>query len=240
MKPFRLVESVATPDGRELTLHRRDDDFHIDLDGLNLMSSRAHGSEEEMVRMAFEALGDRTPRRILIGGLGMGYTLRATLDALDEENPDGAPAEVVVAEAFTPVAAWNRGPLAHLAGRPLDDPRVRVVIGDVADRIEEAANGGGAWDLLLLDVDNGPEAFTLDQNQQLYTDAGLRRIARALAPSGALAVWSAHDDPAFTRRLGKAGFEARARRLRARSCGKGPRHVICVGSLRSSARAPRR
>lgn len=230
MKPFRLVESVATPDGRELSLHRRGEDFHIDLDGLNLMSSRAHGSEEEMVRMAFEARGEARSRSILVGGLGMGYTLRATLESLDEGVEAGGAAEVIVAEAFSPVVAWNRGRLGPLANHPLDDPRVRVVIGDVADRIEEASKGAGAYDLLLLDVDNGPEAFTLDRNRRLYTEAGLRRIVLALAPGGVLAVWSAHEDPDFTHRLGRAGFEATTLRLRARSCGKGSRHVIFLAT----------
>lgn len=233
MKPFLLVESVVTPDARTLSLHRRGDDFHIQLDGLNLMSSRAHGSEEEMVRMAFEAHRGGPPQRILIGGLGMGYTLRATLDALDETATPRAETEVVVAEAFAAVESWSRGPLATLAGRPLDDARVRVVVGDVAERIGEAASGAGTYDLILLDVDNGPEAFTLDANRHLYTEEGLRRTARALAPDGVLAVWSAHDDADFTRRLGRAGFEARTRRLRARSCGKGSRHAIFLASPRS-------
>lgn len=228
MKPFRLLECVVTRDNRELALYQRGGDFHIHVDGLDLMSSRSHGSEEEMARMALEALGDRPARRVLVGGLGMGFTLRATLDALTARG--GTAAELVVAEAFPAVVAWNRGPLAHLAGRPLEDPRARVVVGDVADRLAAAAAGEGAseepYDLILLDVDNGPEAFTLEGNEHLYTEKGLQRIARALVPGGVLAVWSAHDDPRFTHRLRKAGFDTRTRRLRARACGKGERHVI--------------
>lgn len=233
MKPFRLVERVVTADGRELTLHQRGGDFHIHLDGLNLMSSRAHGSEEEMARMALEAWGGDTSPRVLIGGLGMGYTLRAALDALRAGGERRQGAAVVVAEVFPAVVEWNRGPLAHLAGRPLDDPATRILVGDVAEAIAEAAarpSGAGAYDLILLDVDNGPEAFTLDDNRRLYTDAGLRQVVRALAPGGVLAVWSAGDDPGFTRRLRKAGLEARARHLRARTCGKGARHAIFLAA----------
>lgn len=230
MKPFRLLECVVTPDNRELTLYQRGGDFHIHVDGLDLMSSRSHGSEEEMARMALEALDRRPAPRLLIGGLGMGYTLRATLDALTERG--GRAADVVVAEAFPSVVAWNRGPLEHLADRPLADPRVRVVVGDVGERIAEAADGadrpGGTapFDVILLDVDNGPEAFTLEENRRLYSERGLDRLRRALTPGGVLTVWSAHDHPPFLQRLRKAGFQARTRHLRARTCGKGERHVI--------------
>jgi len=230
MKPFRLLECVVTRDNRELTLYQRGADFHIHVDGLDLMSSRSHGSEEEMARMALEALDGRPAPRLLVGGLGMGFTLRATLDALTERG--GKAADVVVAEAFPAVVDWNRGPLGHLAQRPLRDPRVQVVVGDVGERIAEAAEGAGteeragAYDVILLDVDNGPEAFTLEQNRRLYSERGLDRIARALTPGGVLAVWSAHDHPPFLQRLRKAGFRARTRHLRARTCGKGERHVI--------------
>lgn len=231
MKPFRLLECVVTRDNKELTLYQRGGDFHIHVDGLDLMSSRSHGSEEEMARMALEALGGRPGPRMLIGGMGMGFTLRATLDALSERG--GPAADLVVAEAFPAVIAWNRGPLAHLAGRPLADPRVRVIEGDVADRIADAADGTDRpYDVILLDVDNGPEAFTLEGNDRLYTDRGVARLHRALAPKGVLAVWSAHDHPPFTHRLRKAGFEARTRRLRARACGKGERHVIFLATRR--------
>lgn len=230
MKPFRLLECVTTRDNRELTLYQRGGDFHIHVDGLDLMSSRSHGSEEEMARMAIEALDGRPAPRLLVGGLGMGFTLRATLDALTARG--GPPAEVVVAEAFPAVVEWNRGPLSHLAARPLEDPRVRVVVGDVGEAITEAAGGGGAYDVVLLDVDNGPEAFTLEHNRHLYGTRGLERLASALAPGGVVAVWSAHDHPPFLARLGKAGFQARTRRLRARSCGKGERHVIFLAQLR--------
>lgn len=246
MKPFRLLDCVVSRDGRELTLYRRGDAFYIQIDGYDLMSSRAHGSEDALARLALEALGNggrgrRTGRanrspRILVGGLGMGFTLRAVLDLLGKPprgTPSGPEAEVVVAEAFPAVVEWNRGPLAHLADRPLGDPRVRVVEGDVADRLAEAAEGAGGhrpYDVILLDVDNGPEAITLEDNSRLYTPRGLGQAFRALAPGGVLAVWSASNDPPFTDRLRRAGFEVAVRRARERACGKGATHVIFVAT----------
>lgn len=261
MKPFRLLDCVVSRDGRELTLYQRGDAFYIQIDGYDLMSSRAHGSEDALARLALEALGtggrglragraNQAPR-ILVGGLGMGFTLRAVLDLLDgvpagssagEAGPrsparDAGPArrpgdpepEVVVAEAFPAVVEWNRGPLAHLAKRPLGDPRVRVVEGDVADRLAEAsegAEGHRSYDVVLLDVDNGPEAITLEGNSRLYTPKGLARTFQALTPGGILAVWSASGDPPFADRLRRAGFDVKTRRARERACGKGATHVI--------------
>lgn len=262
MKPFRLLDCVVSRDGRELTLYQRGDAFYIQIDGYDLMSSRAHGSEDALARLALEALGnggrgrragraDQAPR-ILVGGLGMGFTLRAVLDLLDgvpagssageagpspardagpARRPGGPEPEVVVAEAFPAVVEWNRGPLAHLADRPLGDPRVRVVEGDVADRLAEAAEGAEGhrpYDVVLLDVDNGPEAITLEDNSRLYTPRGLGQAFRALAPGGVLAVWSASKDPPFADRLRRAGFEVTVRRARERACGKGATHVIFV------------
>lgn len=237
MKPFRLLDSVVTRDGVELTLHQRGEAFYIQIDGYDLMSSRAHGSEDELARLALAEVrtgdggrpGGAGPR-VLVGGLGMGFTLRATLDALGERSPSGKGAEVVVAEAFDAVVAWNRGPLAHLAGRPLADPRVRVVVGDVAERLAEVGEETVAFDVILLDVDNGPEAITLEANEHLYTDRGVGRAYRALAPGGALAVWSAHDDPRFAQRLRRAGFRVETHRVSERHGGKGGRHTIFVAT----------
>lgn len=244
MKPFRLLDCVVSRDGRELALYQRGDAFYIQIDGYDLMSSRAHGSEDALARLALEALGtgdrgrpagrgNRTPR-ILVGGLGMGFTLRAVLDLLGEP-PRGTPAgpepEVVVAEAFPAVVEWNRGPLAHLAGRPLGDPRVRTVVGDVADRLAEAAEGAEGhrpYEVILLDVDNGPEAITLEGNSRLYTSRGLGQALRALTPGGVLAVWSASHDRPFADRLRRAGFDVAVRRARERACGKGATHVLFV------------
>lgn len=230
MKPFRLLDSVVTRDGVELTLHRRGEAFYIQIDGYDLMSSRAHGSEDELARLALTEVrtGNGAGLRVLVGGLGMGFTLRATLDALGGRTPTGRDAEVVVAEAFPAVVEWNRGPLAHLAGRPLADRRVRVVVGDVAERLAEAGDEAAPFDVILLDVDNGPEAITLRGNSRLYTDRGLARAYRALAPGGALAVWSAHDEPRFAKRLRKAGFRVAIHKVSERHGGKGGRHTIFV------------
>ncbi len=221
MKPFETLGSVTTRDGLDLVLSERDGVFQIRLDGRELMSSRAHGSEAALARLAQEAIrGVRAPR-ILVGGLGMGFTLRAALDAFPPS------ARLVVAEVFPEVVAWNRGPLAHLASRPLSDRRVRVLETDVATALEP-----GRYDAVLLDVDNGPAAFTLESNAGLYTVEGLRRIARSLTPGGVLALWSADVEPAFERRLRRAGLASRRERVPARGPGGGPRHTIYLASVR--------
>lgn len=212
---------MVTPDGRELVLYQQRDTFLIQIDSEDLMTSRAHGSEEEMARLAFAALEPRRPRRVLVGGLGMGFTLRATLDLL----PERGRAKVVVAEMFPAVIAWNRGPLAHLARRPLDDPRVEVVAADVGELLAATTD---RFDVVLLDVDNGPDAMTLESNRHLYSDRGVERLHRALTGGGVVAVWSAGDDPRFTRRLRRAGFDARTHRVRERP-GKGAHHVVFLG-----------
>lgn len=215
MQPLEILGRVTTPDGKELVLYRRSGRFHIRVDGLELMSSRPEGSEEVLAELACAGLTGAP--RVLIGGLGMGYTLRAALDVLPPR------ARVEVAEVFPAVVAWNRGPLAPLAGRPLDDPRVEVFTGDVAARLES----GDAYDVILLDVDNGPEAFTLGSNARLYGDAGLARIYRRLPAAGVLAVWSADPSRAFMQRLRKAGFAARSVTVPARRT-RGPKHTIFV------------
>jgi len=222
MKPHRVLDCITTPDGWELVLYQRGDDFLIQVDGHDLMSSRIHGSEEELARLALSTLGPRPAPRILIGGLGMGFTLRAALDRLDALHPQ-IEASLVVAEFFPAVVAWNRGPLAHLADSPLDDPRVRIEVGDVAEVLDASP---GAFDVILLDVDNGPDALTLDSNRHLYSSRGLGRLHRALASGGVLAVWSAFHDPAFSGRLVRAGFAVNTCRVRARGSGKGAWYVI--------------
>ena len=221
MQPLRILDCVVTADERELVLYQRGDTFLIQIDRDDLMGSRAHGSEEEMARLAFAKLGDRPAPRALVGGLGMGFTLRATLDQLDAHR-DG---RVVVAEVFPAVVEWNRGSLAHLAKHPLDDPRVQVEENDVGEIL---ASSPGSFDVVLLDVDNGPDAMTLESNRYLYGSRGLERAHRALTPGGVLAVWSAADDPNFTARMRKVGFDARPHYARERP-GKGARHTIFVG-----------
>jgi spermidine synthase len=222
MKPQLLLDQSRTPDGQEIVLYERDGVFAIRVGGLELMSSRAHGSEEALARMACAELGDATRPRVLIGGLGLGYTLRAALDALPET------AEVTVVEFFSAVVEWGRGPLASLADRPLEDPRVTIVIGDVFDVLAASAI---AYDAVVLDVDNGPAALTLEGNERLYRGAGLGLVAEALSAGGVLAVWSADPDPGFGRRLRCAGFDVRSEAVRARE-GKGPRHTIFVARRR--------
>lgn len=221
MQPRRILDCVVTPDGRELVLYRRGDAYLIEIDAYDLMSSRAHGSEEELARRALAALDHRPAPRVLIGGLGMGFTLRAALDALAGRRQ----ARVVVAEVFPAVVEWNRRWFGDLAGRPLDDPRAKVEVADVAALFAAEP----PWDVILLDVDNGAEALTLDRNRHLYTTAGVERLHRALAPGGVLAVWSTTDDVPFADRLQRGGFKVATHRVAARSGGKGGRHVVFVG-----------
>ena len=220
MKPWELLGRTSTSDGREMRLSKRDTEYAIFVDNKLLMSSRMHGSEEELAALACATARTAAAPRVLVGGLGMGFTLRATLDLL----PAGA--DVVVAELVPAVIEWNRGPLAPLAGRPLDDRRVRVEAGDVAETMRRHP---GAFDAILLDVDNGPTAFTTDTNAGLYGNAGVMRARDALAPGGTLAVWSAWEDRKFEQRLQYYGFRVSVSRVRARLKKGGPRHTIFVG-----------
>lgn len=228
MLPSRTLDCVTTPDGRELVLYQRGDVFHITVDRWELMSSRAHRSEEELARLAIEALGGTAAPRVLVGGLGMGFTVRAALDALDAAGARAGArpqARVTVAEVFAAVIEWNRGPLAPLAGAPLADPRVEVQHTDVAALLEREAG----FDAVLLDVDNGPEALSIEGNERLYSPAGVRRLHRAVAPGGVAAVWSSDDVPRFASRLEAGGFAVSTHRVTARASGKGHRHVVFLG-----------
>ncbi len=218
MKAFETLDRFTTPDGRELTFHRRDGDYFVYLDGDELMSSRAPGSERALAELACDGLGDRP--RVLIGGLGLGFTLRAALDVL----PAGA--EVVVAELFAKVIEWNRSWLPDLQGRALTDRRTRIARADVWDLVEREA----PWDVLLLDVDNGPEAWCFEANSRLYDRPGLERIKAALAPGGVAAFWAAQADPRFLKTLRKAGFDARRHTVRAHR-GRGARHTVFLARL---------
>ena len=219
MKPWILLDSAPIPGGGELHLWQHVRDFVIRVGRDELMSSIVHGSEEALASLACARLGGRPALRVLVGGLGMGFTAAAALRAV------GADGRVVVAELIPAVVAWNRGPLAHLAGAPLSDPRLSVAVGDVADLLRTAV---GAYDAILLDVDNGPRSMTTGSNNWLYTAAGLAKTRRALRPGGVLAVWSAGGDEAFTTRLKQVGFTVEV--VPARSSGsKGSRHVIWIG-----------
>jgi spermidine synthase len=204
-----------------MALMRRDREYVILAGGKSLMSSRMHGSEEALAALGCETARTLESPCVLVGGLGMGFTLRATLDLLPRD------AAVVVAELVPAIVDWNRGPLGPLAGRPLNDPRVRVEIGDVGAALR---TGAGRFDAALLDVDNGPDAFTTSDNAALYTDRGLAAAKAALKPGGVLAVWSAWEDRKFEQRLRYAGFTVRVERVRARLDKGGPYHTIFLAS----------
>ena len=230
MKPWELLAEARTPDGTLMSLTRRDTELVIMAGGKILMSSRMHGSEEAMAEMALKRLGRRTVGEqgqpalaeacILIGGLGLGYTLRATLDLLPDD------ATIVVAELIPAIVEWHRGPLAALAGEPTSDKRVQIEVKDVVATLRSNA---GRFDAILLDIDNGPEAFTESSNAGLYNDRGIATIRTALKPGGMLAVWSAWEDRRFEQRLKYAGFKVEVERVRARLKKGGPRHTIFLG-----------
>jgi spermidine synthase len=225
MRKTVILDSVLTPDGGELVLTQRDDLFTIRVDGVDLMSNRSHGSEEELARLGFAVLGACTTPRVLIGGLGMGFTLRAVLDQLTPASGAG----VVVAELFPGVIGWNRTWLGPLASHPLDDPRVQIFEGNVGDVLTASP---GTYDLVLLDVDNGPNALVVDANHHLYTRRGVQTLHAALRPGGVAAVWSAGHDVQFADRLHRGGFEVEVHQVTARAGGKGDRHVIFLGQKR--------
>ncbi|HXC49761.1 MAG TPA: hypothetical protein VN634_02645 [Candidatus Limnocylindrales bacterium] len=209
------------PGGALLTLHEEGAGFVVRIGNEVLMSSRLHGSEQAMAARSLDAaLRSRRPR-VLIGGLGMGYTLRATLDILP------ANAEVVVAELFECVVEWNRGPLAALTNDALGDRRVRLEVKDVQQVLRSPGDG---FDAILLDVDNGPDALVTPGNRGIYSPSGLATVARALRPGGTFAVWSASASKPFEKALARAGFRAESVQLPSRhDSGKGGRHVLLIG-----------
>jgi len=219
--PWVRLGTATAPGGGELTLSERAGEFVIRIDGRELMSSRVHGSEAALAELGCRHLAPTQPAEVLVGGLGLGYTLRAALDHT------GRLARVTVAEIVPAVVEWNRGPLAHLAGRPLDDPRAALELRDVGELI---AGAHRRFSAILLDVDNGPAALTRPQNQRLYAQGGLGAIGRALTPDGVVVVWSASDDAPFAQRLQSHGFSVTIERVPARGHGQsGPRHTLFVG-----------
>ncbi|MGB8931208.1 MAG: hypothetical protein WCC48_08175, partial [Anaeromyxobacteraceae bacterium] len=214
MKPWQTVATSTAPDGAELVLARRDDEWVVRAAGHVLMSSRQHGSEEALAKLALERAAKR--RRVLVGGLGLGFTLRAVLDRVPVD------ASVEVVELLPALVQWNREHCSKLAGRPLDDRRVHVTIGDVRDRLRRARVH---FDVILLDVDNGPASLAHPDNDGIYGEVGLATCHGALADGGVVAVWSAQPDERFLKRLGMAGFEAKAVPTAARGEEGGPRHV---------------
>jgi spermidine synthase len=221
MKPWELLGETRTPEGRDVRLTRQDNEYVILVDGKTLMSSRRHGSEDALAALACPHLRSPEEPHVLVGGLGMGFTLRATLDLLP---PD---ATVTVVELLSAVVEWNRGPLGALAGYPIRDQRVRIEIDDVGVALR--ASGPERFGGILLDVDNGPTAFTASANRGVYDNAGVSAAYAALETGGVLAVWSARDDRKFEQRLRFHGFDVQVNRVRARLKKGGPRHVIFLG-----------
>jgi spermidine synthase len=221
--PRVLLGTAAIPDtDKQLQLYQSGELFSIRIAGRgDLMNSRMHGSEKALAELACARLRDARAPRVLIGGLGMGFTLAAALDAT---GPD---ARFVVAELVPEVVAWNRTLIGAPAGYPLADPRSGVYIGDVANLIREQPGG---FDCIMMDVDNGPEGLVRRENDWLYGAAGLLATRAALRPDGVLAVWSASPDRPFTRRLRQAGFNIREHVVRPHRIGKGPRHYIWIAT----------
>lgn len=218
MIPWRLIDSALIPGSSEkLRLMSRGCEFSIMLGSNELMNSRLSGSEEALATLSCERIQRRPQPQLLIGGLGMGFTLRAALAALDVQ------ARIVVAELVPAVVKWARGPMAAVFGGSLADSRVVVVEDDVKDVIRRATR---AFDAILLDVDNGPAGLTRASNEGLYSMAGLRSAHAALRPGGVLAVWSSGPDQSFTQRLRKAGFAVDEVKMRANGKRGGARHVV--------------
>lgn len=217
MIPRELIGTAQVPGGEELRLFRHGSDFMIVLDRNELMSTRMRGSEESLATMSWERIAGRTRPHLLIGGYGMGFTLRAALAVLP------ADAIVTVAELVPEIIEWARGPMHELEAGCLDDPRVRLIQNDVALLIQ---NSPAAYDAILLDVDNGPDGLVREGNDVLYSPQGLSDAKAALRPGGVLAVWSAAKDDAFAHRLRRSGFAVDEVMVRARHNGKGAKHVI--------------
>lgn len=220
VKPFELLGQTMCTDGTVVKLMRRGDEYLILAGGAILMSSRMHGSEEALATLACRGMRRLKQATVLIGGLGMGFTLRATLDLLSPE------ATVVVAELVPAVVEWNRGPLGPLAGHPLKDKRVRVEIEDVAVTLRSRR---GQFDAVLLDVDNGPAAFTASNNARLYDKRGIAAVHAALKSEGMLAVWAAREDRKFAERLREGGFNVQVQRVRGRLKKGAAHHTIFLG-----------
>ena len=217
-----LLATAQVPGGEELRLYRHDRDFMIVLDRNELMSSRMSGSEVALATLTCDRLAGQKTQHLLIGGYGMGFTLRAALERL------GSDAHITVAELVPEIIEWARGPMAELAAGCLDDPRVDLVMRDVANVIASSAH---RYDAILLDVDNGPDGLVRSDNNQLYTLSGLKAAKHALKVGGLIAIWSAAPDPRFAARMAKVGFAVEEIRVSARANGKGAKHVIWFGRV---------
>jgi len=223
MLKSQIIDTTAVPDGCEFQLVQHGSDWTVRVSGSILMSSRMHNSEEELAEHGLS----RAPvaKRVLVGGLGLGFTVRAVL------NRVAADAKVIVAELVPKLVAWNREHLGHLNDHPLNDPRCEVVVGDVFEVIRKQP---AAFNVILLDIDNGAVALSHPQNQRLYGWRGVRACYDALTPGGVFALWSAAPSPRFERRMADAGFEVEVLRVSARK-GSHARHVLFLGKARASA-----
>lgn len=221
MIPWKEIDRAKVPGNEgEVILLARGEEFSIRTAGTELMNSRIHGSEESLAELTLSRLDSKKNWQILIGGLGMGYTLAATLEQSSPQT------QILVAELIPAVVKWNQKYLGHLAGVPLEDPRVRVTQEDVVKTIGKQR---AAWDAILLDVDNGPAGLTREANDRLYGNSGLKGSFDALKSGGILAVWSSAVDESFTRRLKLVGFKTKIVSVRARKSGKGSKHTIWLG-----------
>lgn len=229
MKPQIKLAETRTPDGGEMSLYEHDGDFSIMINGHELMTSRQHESEQELARLGCRHLVERSAPRVLVGGLGMGYTLRQTLDMLP---PD---AEVVVSELLEAVLQWNRDYLKDLNNRPLDDARVQIATGDIFELISQSSD---RFDAILLDIDNGPIAMTDAGNQRLYTQAGLQACRNALRAQGTLAIWSTVPSKPFEQRLLNCAFKVRRYKVKAYQAGKSKQLFIWVAAQNEALLPP--
>jgi spermidine synthase len=220
MIPWLHIDTALVPGGGAMKLARRGAEFSIRLGQVELMNSRLSGSEEALASLAAARLEGKARPRILIGGLGMGFTLRAALAVFGQQT------EIIVAELVPALVDWARGPMAELFGGCLDDPRVTIEVDDVGAVMRRSR---GRFDAILLDVDNGPEGLTRRANDGLYALAGLGMARAALAPEGFLLIWSQGPDDAFARRFGQSGFLVEEVRVKANRARKGARHVIWIG-----------
>ena len=217
MQEWVTIGTPRVADGSEFDLAPRGDEWVVRVEGRVLMGNRVHDSEEALAEEALTRA--EGAERVLVGGLGLGYTLRAVLDMVGED------AEVTVAELVPELVEWNRAHLGHLADHPLADPRTRVAVGDVYELLKKSPR---SFDAILLDVDNGPEAISQAKNQRLYAEGGVAACAAALRPGGVLAVWSAGENAKYVKRLERHGFGVEVMRVAARA-GSRARHVIFVG-----------
>lgn len=218
MVPWEEIDRAEIPGHEgEIILLKRGGEFSIRTSGTELMNSRVHGSEEALAELVCSRIKQKSGTRLLIGGLGMGFTLAAALEKSEQDT------HITVSELIPAVVRWNRRHLGHLTGKPLDDSRVSIKEEDVIKTIRRKT---AAWDAILLDVDNGPEGLTRKENDRLYNKSGLIKSFSALRSGGILAVWSSGSDKAFTSRLTQCGFQTETKTVRARKPGKGGKHTV--------------